>query len=230
MTKIILTILVFLGLLTGCMNAPVKQDAGQISTKYLKYPELGKKSHLVSNGIFLLKTDYISGYRYKLATELNVSLGFGAYSVFISPSEELIPSIMEGEEYHCVTSYALKQLIGTSTKNVCLKITDDRVVSMRYAPSAYWFTHEFKSGVKARRSEININNSEISKIEIIFEGATQDKILFVQKIYGNNLTIPLANKPIIINRDKSIIEMLGAVIEVYEISANSITYSVKNWN
>lgn len=225
-----LTVLLLSMAISGCVTTPVKDGVGDVAEKNFRFPKIGQKIHVISNGIVLMDASYKSGYKYKLVNPLSLTLGFGAYSVQIDKNEELVPSILDGKEVHCTTSNSMRQLIGMSSNRACLAISGTKATHLKYAPSAHWFTKEFEEPIEVSRREVAVNPSgTVTKTELIYQGSTGGKIMFLRKDFGENLEIPKSAKPIIVDIKDGGVEILGARITVENANSNSLTYTIDSW-
>lgn len=216
--------------ISGCVATAIKSGVAEVETKTLNYPQPNTNIYAVKGSVMLLRAKYESGYRYRLNEDLALTLQYGNVSVKIDKGEELKPSIMDGKEYHCKDA-ASRTFLSITRNPVCLEIKDGKVLRMRYAPSAYYFTYEFDKPLSASREEIAVNvGSGVSKVEVLFEGANEETILLLMREYGENLTIPKSSKPIIFKKNANKIDELNVELEITSLKGDGVGYKVLKWN
>lgn len=209
---------------------PIKEGAGDIAAKEVMLPRVGQKMHVPINGLVLLKASYKSGYRYSLKSPLDVSFVLGTYGVRVSSSEELVPKHLENKEFHCTTSRSVWQLMGPGSSDACFEVKDSKIHLMKYAPSAYWFSESFSPPLEVVRREVAMHDSpNPTKVEIVYQGYSNGRILFLKKEYGANLELPVLTSPLSVEDYSNGIDILGAKIIVDKVDSRSLTFSVDRW-
>jgi hypothetical protein len=217
--------------LSGCVAIPKINSAGDISDKNISFPVLNQKIFVVSGGMVHLKTAYTSGYRFKLKQPYQQSVQLGMASISVGSEEELIPSVLDGVEYHCVTNNGYKDLIGFTNKNVCFYEDQGKFTKVRYAPGAYWFSLNLSPSIDTIKNEIIVSKSKsYAKKELIYDGSSLNgNLIFIEKEYIDNLTKPSKLRPVAIKIDgvPTSIEVSGAIINVLEYTPSSMTFTLE---
>ena len=218
----------------GCTAMPKNDMAGSITEKNLTFPPISKKIYVMAGGLVHIKTGYKSGYRFKLKDALDQSVQLGLATIKINPSDELIPSVLEGKEYHCVSFNAYKDMFGFGSSNVCLFEEQGKFTHIRYAPGVYWFKYDFSPPLGITKNEVVVAmNNAYSKKELVYDGSTLGNLMFSEKEYGINLQTPNKTKPIVVKIDSvpNLLDVSGASIKVLEYSSNSLTFTLeKSWD
>jgi hypothetical protein len=217
--------------ISGCTAIPKTNSAGDVSKKEISFPPLGQKIFVVSGGIIHLKTAYVSGYKFSLAQPYQKSVQLGLANISVGVGEDLTPSMLDGEEYHCVSSNVYNDLIGFSNKNVCFHEDQGKFTKIKYAPGMYWFTVDLSPPVDTIKSEIIVSKTKTyAKKELIYDGSTTDgNIVIIEREYTDSLIRPSKLRPITIKVEKmpSKVDILGATINVLEYTPSSMTYTLE---
>lgn len=216
--------------ISGCMSKPIKEGSSDISKKVVEFPQLGKTNYVVPGGMVMLSTNYSSGYRYKLKSDLQQSVQMGLSSIRVSSSDELVPSTVQDEVYHCTRKKSMYQLLGgLSTADVCFHVKNNKISHLKYGSSILWMRHEFEKPLDVDVDEVTYpSNDNIMKKELIYEGYSGDEVLFSFKAYDKDLEKPSSIKPysVKINKIPEKIKVLEAEISIDDAKPNSLTYSV----
>lgn len=220
----------FAVILSGCVAAPQKEVAANVSEKNLSFPKNDEKTYVVNGGLVHLKTAYESGYRFRVKNYFTKSVQLGLATINVGTDQDLQPSIIENEPYHCTTTNSYREIGGSTNKNVCFLEKHGKFIALQYAPTMFWHKHELNPPLETVRTEVVTDFSNLyTKKELIYNGSTNKTLMFLEKEYGNDLQKPFKMRPVNvkIEGNSEIIEISGAKIKVFEYNANSMTFAIE---
>ena len=217
-------------ILFGCASTPKQEIASGGSEKNLSFPKLNEKTYVIGGGLVHLKTAYKSGYRFKVKNNFTKSVQLGFAVISIGVDQDLQPSTLDGEEYHCATEKSYREVGGATGRNVCFLEKDGKFIALQYAPRMFWIKNDLVPPVDVVRTEVVTEFlGAYAKKELIYNGSKNDTLMFIEKDYGSDLQKPLRVRPVNVNirRNSEIIEISGAKIRVFEYNSSSMTFAVE---
>lgn len=214
--------------LAGCATTVQKQVTSE-SDKIFEHPRVGQKVYAVSGGLVHLRTAYKSGYKYKVKEHLEVPVQLGLAKVTFRTGDDLRTTLRDGVEYQCASNNAYVDYIGYTSDRACLLVEEGKFTQLTYAPGILWFNVKLDKPAAFVRTEVATSmTGSYSKKELIYDGSQLGSLLFIEKVYGLNLTEAMGIRPLLVKIDSlpATVDAGGVKINVLEYKYNSITYSI----
>jgi hypothetical protein len=154
----------------------------------------------------------------------------GLASINVRRDERLIPSTLDGKDYHCAVTNVYRDLIGFSNNKVCFGETNGKFTVLRYAPGSYCFTLDLLPPLETIKTEVITSiNGGYTKKELVYNGSNKNTLTFIEREYTSNLETPSKTKPIaiVVDATPKVVEVSGALINVIEYNNNSLTLTLE---